>query len=122
MEGLDLKQIVDMASSFGIPGIVLILWHFSEKSHERALRAYRDDMQRTLAQYHEEMIEQRRMYDNNVELVKECLETSRTLKDVIVLNTQALTSLKESVEKNQFCPMVRLQKEAVGVVRLAERA
>jgi hypothetical protein len=115
MAELTLKQIIDLVSSFGIPGIIIIIWYFSEKSHERTLRAYREDVQRTLTQYHEEMIEQRRMYENNVELVKNCLDVSHNLKDVIILNTQSLTSLRDDINKNQFCPMVRLRKEALGV-------
>lgn len=108
------KQVVDLVSGFGIPGIMLIIWYYSEKSHEKTIRHYRDDMHKILQQYHEEMIEQRRMYDNNVELVKECLDNSRDLKDVVLLNTQAWQKASDDINRNQFCPQVRLRKEAEG--------
>jgi hypothetical protein len=112
---LTFKQIVDLVSGFGIPGIILIIWYFSEKAHDKTLKNYREDIHRTLVQYHEEMIEQRRMYENNVELVKRFIELSGDLKDIVVLNTQMLTGVKDDINKNQFCPAVRLKKQASGV-------
>ena len=51
-----------------------------------------------------------RMYENNVVLVK-CYEKIATdQQDMLILNTQEWSKTREAVEKNQFCPMVRLEK------------
>lgn len=101
--GLPLDALIKLVSNFGIPGIVLIIWYFSERSHDRTLRQYR-----------EHMIEQRQMYENNVELVKSCNSTQRDLKDVVILNTQAWQKVCDDVNRNQYCPMIRLRKDAEG--------
>jgi hypothetical protein len=103
MDGLNLDALIKLAANFGIPGIVLVIWFFSDRSHERTLRQYREDM-----------IEQRRMYENNVELVRQYTALAKDLKDVVMLNTQTITRLCDDVNRNQFCPMVRLKKDACG--------
>ena len=56
-----------------------------------------------------------KMYKDNVSLVEELEEIANDLKDVVIMNTQAMTRLGDNIEKNQFCPMVRLEKQAKGV-------
>jgi hypothetical protein len=62
---------------------------------------------------HQEVVQ---MYENNVRLVEKYQEIAGDLKDVIVMNTQAFTRLEDAIEKNQFCPAVRLKKDATGIV------
>jgi len=62
---------------------------------------------------HQEVVQ---MYENNVRLVEKYQEIAGDLKDVIVMNTQAFTRLEDAIEKNQFCPAVRLKKDATGVI------
>lgn len=55
------------------------------------------------------------MYENNVHLVKDYAALAKDLHDVVIMNTQAMTRLVDSINSNQFCPAVRLKKEARGV-------
>jgi hypothetical protein len=74
MDGLSLDILVKIATSLGLPGVILIIWYFDRK-----------DQDKTLKQYREDMVEQRQMYKDNVELIKTCLATQKDLKDVVVL-------------------------------------
>lgn len=56
-----------------------------------------------------------KMYENNVKLVEASEGLSKDLKEIVIMNTQALTLLNKNIENNQFCPMVRLEKRAEGV-------
>lgn len=104
MDGLNIKQILDLLGTFGMPGLVLILWWISDRSH-----------QRTLAQYREDMVSIRGMYESNVELVRQYQAIASSLQDVVILNTQAITTLCNDVRGNQYCPMIRLQKQSIGL-------
>jgi hypothetical protein len=48
-----------------------------------------------------------KMYENNVKLVESYQTTAGDLKEIVVMNAQAMTRLCDSIEKNQFCPVVR---------------
>jgi len=50
------------------------------------------------------------MYEHNVELVKGYERISTDQQGMLILNTQEWSKTREAVEKNQFCPMVRLEK------------
>ncbi|NSW85489.1 MAG: hypothetical protein HPY84_04110 [Syntrophobacteraceae bacterium] len=115
MDGMTLDAILKIISNFGIPGMVLVIWYFSEKSHERTLKQYREDMMGQRMMYEDGMQEIRRMYENNVELVKNYASLAGNLKDVVMINTRSWQRVSDDVNRNQFCPMVRLKKDAVGV-------
>jgi hypothetical protein len=114
MDTIVMDLAVKLVSSFGIPGIIFVVWFFSEKSHERTLQAYREDTLRQQKIYQDGLAEVRRMYEDNVELVKAYAMLASDQKDVLIMNTQGLTRLCDQIEKNQFCPMVRLKKQATG--------
>ncbi len=116
MDGVSLQTIFDLISGLGLPGVILVLWFFSMKAQEKALQAYRDDTQKTLLQYRENMGEMRQMYESNAELVEDYQSVASDLKELVVMNTTAITRLIESVNGNQYCPKVRLNKEAPGKV------
>ncbi|MDF1592604.1 MAG: hypothetical protein P1P89_13900 [Desulfobacterales bacterium] len=56
----------------------------------------------------------RRKYESNVRLVEDYNSIAGDLKDVVMLNTQTLTTLIADVRTNQYCPQVRLKKIAGG--------
>lgn len=56
-----------------------------------------------------------KMYESNVELVQTTQGLAKDLKDVVILNTSEWQGTRTDVKNNQFCPMVRLKKEAKGV-------
>ena len=96
MDPLSFTTVLDMAAKFGIPGMILFMWWYDNKQVHEILRMYRKDMD-----------EQRQMYLNNVELVKQYMRLSGDLTEIIQLNTQVQTQLVESIRSNMYCPFVR---------------
>ncbi|MEN6439439.1 MAG: hypothetical protein ABFD97_12770 [Syntrophobacter sp.] len=101
-------------ANFGLSGLVLILWYLSDRNHQKTLKQYREDVIEHRRLYDEGLREVRRMYENNVELVKGYAKIADGFQDLVVLNTQTLTKLCDSVNSNQYCPQVRLKKAAAG--------
>ena len=114
METLSFLGLVQLGAQLGLPGLILILWFLNERSREKMLQAYREDTDTALERYGEDMRETRRMYENNVKLVESYEDLAKDLKDVVILNTQAMTRLNDDIRNNQYCPRVRLEKRAKG--------
>lgn len=124
MIDLTFKQILDVVGAFGVPGIVLIIWWLSDKSANRTmaeyralLDQYRTDMAKEACRHDCAIQEMRQMYENNVELVKNYLRLAGDLKDIIIINTQKWQETHDKIVSNQFCPNVRLKKDAEGYQR-----
>jgi hypothetical protein len=104
---METVTIIDLAAkiatSLGMPGVLFLVWYLSDRRYSSALAQYRNDM-----------VEQRRMYENNVELVKSYAQMANGLQSMIVLSTQTLTRLCDKIDGNQYCPQVRLKKQAEG--------
>src|SRR5512139_3213370 len=47
------------------------------------------------------------MYENNVKLVQDYDSVARDLKEVVVVNCQAMQKVCDKVDMNQYCPIVR---------------
>ncbi|MDD2853545.1 MAG: hypothetical protein PHY09_16795 [Desulfuromonadaceae bacterium] len=47
------------------------------------------------------------MYSDNVSLVKSFDKLANSLQDIVILNTQVMQGMKESVDKNIYCPLMR---------------
>jgi len=114
MDQIPFDLAVKTASSFGIPGIIFVVWYFSERSHDRTLRAYREDTLRQQKVYEDGLAEVRRMYEENMELVRAYSNLASDQKDVLIMNAQGFARLSDQIGLNQFCPMVRLKKQASG--------
>ncbi len=114
MDQLALDLAVKLASSFGIPGIIFVVWYFSERSHERTIQAYREDTLRQQKVFQDGLAEVRRMYEDNADLVKAYASLASDQKDVLIMNAQGFARLSDQIDRNQFCPMVRLKKQASG--------
>ncbi|MFZ2448113.1 MAG: hypothetical protein WAW37_17280 [Syntrophobacteraceae bacterium] len=114
MDQIAFNLAVKLASSFGIPGIIFVVWYFSERSHDRTLQSYREDTLRQQKIFQEGLAEVRRMYEDNVELVKVYANLASDQKDVLIMNAQGFAKLSDQIGLNQFCPMVRLKKQASG--------
>lgn len=50
------------------------------------------------------------MYENNVVLVETNQSLAKDLKDLIIMNTEAMTHLNDAVHQNMFCPAIRVDK------------
>lgn len=55
------------------------------------------------------------MYENNVSLVEDYAKLANDLHDVVIMNTQIITTLVDSIKTNQYCLAVRLEKKIGGV-------
>ncbi len=102
---------------YGPFGIVLILWwcdmrrlHDMETKHEKKVTEI-------LTQHEDYMKETRQMYENNVLLVQNYERIAGELKDIIVMNTQAITMLNTNIEQNRYCPQQQVNKEQIQVAR-----
>jgi len=118
MEAIPLSLAALAMNLLGLPGLIFIIWHFDSKrmtkqreDDERRFQRYRaeqkDHLARVLDQYRADMLEQRRMYDNNIDLVKSYNRLADDLTGVITLSTQTLQALVGKIDNNQFCPLVR---------------
>ena len=55
------------------------------------------------------------MYESNVKLVNSYEDLAGDLKEVVIANTYAMTQLGSDINRNQYCPMVRVEKKQIGV-------
>lgn len=109
-----LDPILKLVSNFGLPGLVLVLWFFSDKAHEKTLRRYREDVVEHRRVYEEGLREVRRMYEDNAALVRNYEGLAGALKDIVTINTRSWQRACDDINRNQYCPMVRLKKDATG--------
>jgi hypothetical protein len=58
-----------------------------------------------------------KMYEDNVELVRDYKKMAEGFQDLIILNTQAMTNVVTSAEKNLFCPIVRRETQQKEIDR-----
>ena len=91
--------LLTLIKDAGLPSVVLLLWWFSYRDTHGLLRRYREDM-----------AEQRRMYENNVELVRKYMRLAEEQQEIILLNTRGLQEVVDSIKTNQFCPLMRADK------------
>jgi hypothetical protein len=105
---LGLLQVV---GQFGLAGLILVLWVFSDRARSRdaaayrtdsgkMLDAYREDMKKVLEHYRQDAEEARRFYGTNVKLVEGYESLAKDLKDLIIMNTQAWTRTCVVLENN----------------------
>ena len=117
MEGIQsLDPVLKLISNFGLPGLVLVLWFFSDKGHEKTLKQYREDVVEQRRVYEEGLQEVRRMYESNVVLIRNYEGLAGALKDIVTINTRSWQRVCDDINRNQYCPMVRLKKDTAGVL------
>lgn len=114
MEELSIIALLGYSAQFGLPGLVLVLWWINDRANQKMIGTYRDDMQKALGEHGKHMEEIRRMYESNVRLVQGYESVARDLKDIVIINTQTMTTLNDNIRNNQYCPRVRLEKRAKG--------
>jgi hypothetical protein len=123
METVSISMILEILRNFGPIGLIAVMWWVDTRNTRKIIdenKRYNDEV---LTGYRKDIAEIREMYKNNVQLVEKYVELARDyksltkdLKDAYILNTQAFQRLSDDVEGNEFCPHVRLQKKASGVV------
>ena len=112
---LSFGQLANLLSSYGPLGLVVIIWYFDIKTMRKLNEQYRKDTQDILADHKKYMDEIRSNYSSNVKLVDSYEVLAKDLKDVVIMNTTAMTRLGDDINRNQYCPMVRVEKKNIGV-------
>jgi len=112
---LSFGQLANLLSSYGPLGLVVIIWYFDIKAMRKLNEKYREDTQEILSDHKEYMDELRSMYKSNVKLVDSYEDLAADLKEVVIMNTTAMTRLGDDINRNQYCPMVRVEKKNIGV-------
>ena len=102
MEQLNLAALVKIVGDVGMLGLILFLKWYDDRRMQRVLDRYKQDMD-----------EQREMYKTNASLCRDYESIAKDLRDIVTLNIQTMTEVKDGVEKNQFCPLVRLDERKV---------
>ncbi len=123
MEGLSaFATLANLLKAYGPFGLLVVIWYFDTKAMRKLNSQYREDTQKILADHKQYMNEQKeymkkiqRNYESNVKLVRFYEGLAGQLKDVVTLNTQAMTRISDDVNRNQYCPLVRVEKKQVGV-------
>ncbi|MDZ7831645.1 MAG: hypothetical protein U5L07_07820 [Desulfobacterales bacterium] len=102
--------LIEILQIFGLPGLIVFMWWYDKKETRVILDKYKDDMTQI-----------KRMYENNVSLVNDYLELTKDYKqiakdlhDVIIMNTQAWQRAADDINRNQYCPLNRIKKQAPG--------
>ncbi len=121
MDAISFNAAQLIINMLGMPGVIFIIWHFDNKRDQRKDELYKkgiDERERaiaaTLSQYKEEVVQIKRLYENNVKLVHDyndiCERQDRLyaeLISVVSLNSQAQTQLTDAIKNNSFCPIIR---------------
>jgi hypothetical protein len=95
MEALGGIHVLELAGKFGMVGLILFLWWCDQRIRDQRDAAHRKDLAAILERYDQDMREVRGMYERNVSLCRDYAEISKDYKDLIILNTQAVTRLTD---------------------------
>lgn len=103
-------EIIKIILDLGPIGLVMVmawLWKqqvdsvirkWQEESNA-LMRQYQEASNALMRQYRDDTVAMGKMYENNVELVKRYEETSKDMKDVIILVAQNLQRLNDDLAK-----------------------
>jgi hypothetical protein len=115
MDGINLAVIIEIVSKYGTLGVLMVVWWTDRKQLKEQHETNKTEIALVLARYAQDMADMRGMYESNVKLVKNYESVAGDLKEVVIMNTQAVTQLCGDIKTNQYCPNVRLEKQAKGV-------
>lgn len=118
---ISLTGLVKIVTELGPLGLLAFFWWYDNRriwtvmeQNKQEAFAQREQASKQmaviLAQYKEDMGEQREMYRANASLCRDFSSVAGDLRDIVSLNIQSMTEVKSAVDNNQFCPMVRIQK------------
>lgn len=115
MDGVSIREVLTMASNFGISGLVLVIWWLSDRANQKSIQAHQDEVANILRAYRDDVSALKQCYLDNVELVKSWQRIAEEQQNLIIMNSNALATMGQKIDSNQFCPAVRLKKLASGV-------
>lgn len=99
--GHSYMKILEMVLNLGPIGLVLVFWYFGQQKTEEIQRRANERVQTVLDRYASDMQEMRDMYVTNAALVKRYEDLAGDLKEVVTLNTQAMTRLVDRIDKER---------------------
>jgi hypothetical protein len=117
MDSIGLTSLLEIASKFGLVGIILFLWWYDSRQAKLQDKQHSDDLKLVLDRYQLHMAEQREMYKNNASLCKDFSNIATDLREIVIMNIEKMTRVEEAVRQNQFCPMQRVEKKQIAVER-----
>jgi hypothetical protein len=135
MDILTLENLQTFATTAGPFGLLLFMWWHDmnkirniiedgKKAETRWIadtvetaHRHQDEMRSILTQHKAWMDELRGMYEKNVRLVEDYQRLATDLRDVVLMNTSTSQRLIDAIEKNQFCPILRVEKDKIYVAR-----
>jgi hypothetical protein len=106
-----LPVLAKLVADLGLVGLVIYLWWADRRQIWMVIDQHKKDMATVLAQFQQDMAEQREMYRANASLCRDYESIARDLRDIVSLNIQKVTQLDDAVRGNQFCPVMRIRKE-----------
>ena len=119
---MSFSQLAALFKDYGPFGILVVIWFFDirqmrnmAKDNKEMADKHRSEVMAILSEHKEYMVEQRRMYDNNVLLVDNYQAMAKDQRDIIIMNTTALTRVQDDIKQNQFCPVQRVDKQSIQV-------
>ena len=107
-DAIKMTMLTELAGKFGIPGMAIFVCYLALKANSRTQEQHRqdaldrqlrheDEMREILDQYRKDMLEMRRMYESNVRLVEDFSAVSKDLREVVIMNTQAMTEVSMKI-------------------------
>lgn len=115
MDAVGFGYLAEVLKSYGPYGLVIAFLWFEVRGNRRDHIAHQQQVDKILKMYATNMDEMRRMYESNVVLVRGYESLAKDLKDVVIMNTTAVTRMCDEIRQNQYCPMQRLEKKKVEV-------
>jgi uncharacterized protein HemX len=98
-----MKDFLAIIQAMGPLGIIFFLWWDGAKERKKVEEKSREENKK----WEERFQAMKRMYENNVELVKAYESIAKDLHDTVVYNTTVMTQVKDIADHNLYCPLVR---------------
>jgi hypothetical protein len=114
MGSISVIELVEFLGKWFLTAVIVLLWWVNERRRDKEAKISHELTTKALAQYGKDMEEIREMYESNVRLVERYEQVAGDLRDVVILNTQAMTRMNDDIRNNQYCPRVRINKRGKG--------
>ena len=99
--GHSYMKILETVLNLGPVGLILVFWYFGQQKIDEVQRRADERAQGVMDRYATDMQEMRDMYVTNAALVKRYEELAGDLKEVVTLNTQAMTRLVDRIDREK---------------------
>ncbi len=94
----------------GLVLLIVVFWLLEDRRRRADLALYRQDMDRILKAYGDDLRLTTSYYKDNVKLVAGYQSLATGLRDQVVLNTQVMQRMVDAICTNQYCPLGRISK------------